>query len=439
MLSYCRLKILFLPLQRSITIKIHNVINTRYITLMRTLAIVAIGILAATAILLSCARSQDYHPDHGVPACEITQPLDSFFSALVKQNEPGMMVTIIRRDTVRYYHAFGRSRMDSMEYVSDSTIFNVADASKIFTGVAILKLIEDSVLNLDDKLSKFFPEFPTEPFSKITIRHILNHTSGLPDLRPENAAEWQQYLRKHNSVFGLDRDYRLYGDENDFIVSFMDVDTLLYEPGTQFNPDDVSYLLVAPLIEKVTGMSFPMWMRQNIFDPVGMTHTFYYVPGLRLPGMAHGYRRSDTGRPKQTFQSKDEKWDEYDYQEVDYFLTKADNGLLTTARDFRKFRLAIWDGTLISRESIETYFEPTTQTDSDNTYFGLTDYLSNANDSIKSRKSFQNSENGGFAAIVGWWPDKKVNYSIFMARNDLDRDRIIQFVDSVIISAGWLD
>ena len=213
----------------------------------------AVLLLAILPAIVSCSRRDIYRADHGVPQCEITGSLDSLFGSIFKPGEPGGIICVTRNDSVVYKTAFGMARLDSAERITDSTIFNISSASKIFTSAALLKLAELGTISLDDPLAKYFPEFPENIFKKITIRHILTHSSGLPDMRPLNMEQWNRYLTCHNSVFGHDKDYRLYGTEDEHMQIFQNLDTVAFEAGTHYQRDDPAYILVAPLIERITG------------------------------------------------------------------------------------------------------------------------------------------------------------------------------------------
>ena len=394
-------------------------------------------IITLVSAVESCSNSNVYRADHGVPPCEITAAFDSIFTPMLPADCPGAIVTVMRGDSIVYNHAYGLARLDSVERVTDSTIFNISSASKLVTGVAIMKLVENGQLSLDDSLSKFFPEFPRRYFDRIKVRHVLSHTSGLPDLRPTNRNEWMEYLERNASTFGFDRDYRLYGTEREHMQTFVNLDTMLFEPGTHYDRRDISYILIAPLIERVTGQKFGKWMKANIFDPAGMTESFYYQAGMRTPRMAHGYRQADTSRPEITFRSSDGRWDEYDYNESEYFLTKADRGVFCSSRDFMRFRRALANNSLISAESLETILTPVTDTGIPYVGFGVSTAVATLPD--MPRKSYHLNQNGGFSVITCWWPDKDVSYLVFCTRNDIDQRPLMAKVDSIIASVGWLD
>ena len=95
----------------------------------------------------------------------------------------------------------------------------------MFSTAALMKLCEEGQITLDDRLSDYFPEFPADIFSKITVRDVLSHTSGLPDLRPRTAEEWDKYTRTNQSIFCKREDYRLYSTDKEHVQIIRDLTT----------------------------------------------------------------------------------------------------------------------------------------------------------------------------------------------------------------------
>ncbi len=411
----------------------------RYKTNLRKSFYVVAGLVGLAAIIVqACRHNDNYRADHGVPPCEITAPLDSLFGGMFDAGAPGAIITVMRGDTIVYNHAFGLARLDSAERITDSTLFNLASASKLFSAVALLKLCEDGKISLDDSLSKYFPEFAGDFFNDINIRHILTHSSGLPDLRPVGHDAWAKYSDNHYTVFGTGKDYRLYGTENEHMQTFQRLDTIAFVPGTHYQRNDPAYILVAPLIERVTGEKFDDWMSENIFKPAGLKETFYYAPGERRPRLAHGYALATPHtKSSGSFISEDGRWTEFDYGEADYFLTKADRGACSSAREVMQFKRALYSGKLIDTASLRDMKRPYVVTDVPHVCFGLGTAL--RLDEGMPVKSYHMNNNGGFSAIEGSWPDCGLHYVVLSSRNDWDQREVMAAIDSVLIAKGWVN
>lgn len=393
----------------------------------RLLAVVA----GAALICYGCSKiTSDYRADHGVPPCEYTAPLDSLFTPLFGDDEPGAIVMVMRNDTIIYDHAYGMVRLDSAERITDSTMFNIASASKAFSAVAIMKLQEQGLLKLDDPLTKFFPEFKAPFYKEISIRDVLTHSTGLPDLRPLNMNEWKKYIGRHHSVFGTGRDYRLYGGENEHMKVFRDLDTLSYRTGTRTLHDDPAFILIVPLVERLTGKDFDIWMDDNLFEPAGMTDTYYRNAGVPLPRTCHAYRRPQNDARPNVFRTADGKWEEYDYGEAEFFLTKADRGAYSSGRDFMRWNKALYGGKIISQASLDSINTPRVPTEVEGVNYGYANVVRNV-DGLK--KVYHINDNGGYSVVEAAFPEKNLFYIILANRADWDRSKITAQVDSILL------
>lgn len=397
-----------------------------------------VAVLITVALLVSwaCGKSPvtteyiDPYAD-GV----LTAPLDSVFHNIFHDGEPGASVFVMQNDSLIYARSFGVANFITGEMMTDSTIINLASISKIFSATALLKLAEEGKINLDDCISKYFPEFPPQVFDKITIRHILSHSSGLPDLRPRDNAEWKNYLSNYESVFGFGTDYRLYGTENEHILVFRNVNSTEFEPGHHFQLNDPGYIIVAPLIERVTGVPFNKWMRKNIFDPSGAKNIFYYTPGQEYEGLAHGYRRATT-EARKTYRTPDNKWEEFDYGETEFFLTKADRGAYASACALEKWIRALYSGKIISEASIRDMMIPEVPSDIPFTSYGLGTAV--RMEPGMPVKSYHLNSNGGFTCVEVTWPETNLHYIILSNRNDWNPRQVMESVDALLYSNNML-
>lgn len=392
----------------------------------------------ATAMLTfwACSRRDNTDYSQSLPETAITGALDSLFSTIFTPDGPGAIVIVMHDDTLLYRHAYGYADLEKGTRISDSTLFNLSSASKIFTSVALMKLVEEGKLNLDDSLSKYFPELPKRFFDKITIRHILTHSSGLPDLRPRNNDEWDAYLKSHKSVFGFGNDYRLYGSDNEHMQVFLNLDSVDFEPGTHYQHNDPGYILVAPLIERITGENFDSWMQRNMFDRAELKNVFYLTPGAPTMLTAHGYRIADPDTKRKTYQTDSDKWEEYDYGESEFFLTKADRGVYASAREFFKWKKALHNGVIISDSSLHAIGSQYVPTNIENVCYGLgTAVLCETG---YPAKKYHSSANGGFAIAEGTWTDARLHYLVFSNRNDWDRRAVTAAIDSIFKAKGLL-
>lgn len=393
--------------------------------------------LAAIAALICAVDSCSTPAETSLPDCEITAQVDSLFSTIfTSPAEPGGVVMIYRNDTLVYNRSFGSADLQRNIPISDSTVFNISAATKTFSAVAIMKLQEKGLLSLDDSLSKFFPDFPSKIFDKITIRHILTHNTGLPDKRPRTADQWNEYIKTNQSPFGYGPDYLLYGREEELTSFFKTVDSLISEPGSRYEYQNAPYLLIPTIVERVTGKSYEAWMKQNIFKPAGLQETDYYDPAKPHRLMAHAYAPANRDNTDGRFRSKDGRWVEQDYGETEFFLTRADQGVCTSPKEFSKWIQALYKGQIISRKSLDEVNRPVVDTDVDSIQYGLGLFVQDI--TSKPYKVFHNRNNGGFSIFEAVFPSQHLYYLIFSNRSDWDRYHTAKAMDSILMSHKWL-
>ncbi len=200
---------------------------------------------------------------------------DRITSLLESRNFNGN-VLIARHGIVYYNRSFGYANFRSETPLNDTTAFQVASIGKTFTASAVLLLYHRGLLELDDYVVKHISEFP---YPKITIRHLLTHTSGLQNYM------WLIENRWRSTSFPTNEDML-----NLFIQHTLPVN---FQPGQRFDYSNTGYAFLALLIERVSGKSYSEFIQNEIFDPVGMRHSFANDLGnpVEFENKAYGYRR----------------------------------------------------------------------------------------------------------------------------------------------------
>ncbi len=205
------------------------------------------------------------------------------------------------------------------------TSFHLASTSKPFTGVAVMKLVEAGKISLDNDIISYFSGFP---YSGITVRHLLTHRSGLPNYLyfMDDKEKWDQSAMPSNQ------------DVLDFLIKHQPDKTAI--PGRRFQYCNTNYVLLALIIEKVTGKSFPQYMKETIFEPLGMKNTFVYT-------------RSDSAGAIMSYKPSGAVWsnDKYEY-------TYGDKNIYSTPRDLFKWDSALYQNNFISKAALDSSFVP---------------------------------------------------------------------------------
>ncbi len=216
-----------------------------------------------------------------VKAQQIADRLDSLIFALHGRGQfnGGILVSVGGRKV--YEKADGKADLEKNEDFTTSTPCYLASLSKQFTAMGIMMLEEKKLLDFNDPLSKYFPEFPSYA-QTVTIQHLLNHTSGIIDYES----------------LGIDHPGLTNKDVFDKLIK---QPSLRFKPGDKYEYSNSGYVLLAMIVEKASGMSFSEFMEKNIFQPLNMINSFVYDRSTaKIKSRAKGYGKfydvSDYGR-----------------------------------------------------------------------------------------------------------------------------------------------
>lgn len=341
----------------------------------------------------------------------VREKTDSLLTSLYHPGEPGAVVLILKGDSVVFEKGYGIADMDSQSAIDGNTFFNIASVSKQFSAVALLMLAQEGKLSLDDNLEKWFPEFNSPLMKRINLRHLLSHTSGIPDTRARD-----------------NREFVLYSTDKESYAYIGNLKELSFEPGTKYEYMNPTFQLMYTIIERASGISFDNFMKSRIFDPAGMEHTTYFEDGKLIPNMAHGYR----------YNKENKSFEQFDYGEESFFATKADGGIYTSVREFVKWELALRSDILISEELRNIAHSPKIAIDEiPNTSYGYGWFIEKREGFPE--KVYHTGNNGGFQIFAGRFPEKKILYLIFANRDDKNREEYVEKLDNILKRAGWFN
>jgi CubicO group peptidase (beta-lactamase class C family) len=200
--------------------------------------------------------------------------LDNFIKKQVKDDRFSGAVLVAQKGKPIFKEAYGyASKRYNIENQVD-TKFNLGSINKFFTMVTYLLLKEQGKVDFDDKVGKHLPDFPKEIATKVTISHLLNHTSGLGDYFND---KFQASMGNLRSI-------------DDFINLFIDK-PLLFEPGEQNSYSNAGFALLGKIIEVITGKSYYEYVKEVIFNPLKMINTDHYELDSLTPNLATGYTK----------------------------------------------------------------------------------------------------------------------------------------------------
>ena len=200
------------------------------------------------------------------------QFVDSLFSAYRGSTVPGASVVVITDGRVLLRRAYGMADLERRVAATPETDYRLASVSKQFTAMAVMLLATGGKLRYDQPVRDFLPELPAAA-QPVTIRHLLNHTSGLvdyEDLVPES------------------RTAQL--DDRDVLGLLAGKDSVYFPAGSQYRYSNSGYVLLGLIVARASGLSFPEFVRTRIFQPLGMSATVAHVEGSdTVPRRAYGY------------------------------------------------------------------------------------------------------------------------------------------------------
>ncbi len=277
------------------------------------LTVLALAALFVTARLPATAKTQ-------------SQKAAGLLDGLTKANNSGLAVLVAQNGRILFEKGYGLADREHNVPITPLTTFRIASVTKQFTAVAILKLQEEGKLSIGDKLSKYIPDFPRG--DEVTLRQLLTHTSGI-------------YNYNKTGYFAL-------GATNPTtipaIIGTIEEHPYDFDPGTKWSYDNSGYLLLGYIVEKVSRKSYADFLRENFFQPLGMTNTGVYHAHLGLPHEALGYSLSRNGLQRAF--NWDPTW------------TGGNGALYSTVEDLYRWNEGIFNGRVLGAASLDAAFTP---------------------------------------------------------------------------------
>jgi CubicO group peptidase (beta-lactamase class C family) len=243
-------------------------------------------------------------------------------STLLRTNFNGSIL-VAKNGTIVYEKYIGFSDPRVKDSITAETSTQIASTSKTFTSAAILRLVSEGKLQLDDSVAKFFPGFS---YPDVTVKTLLNHRSGLPEyLYFFEKQKWNRNtLITNNDVV------------NNLITQ---KPTRAFRPDARFDYCNTNFVLLASIVEKVTGQTFPNYMKTTFFEPLQMNHTFVYSPTTDSSQVTKSYNWDGRAWPM-------------DFSDGPY----GDKNIYSTPRDLLKWDQALYNGQVLEQKLLDTAF-----------------------------------------------------------------------------------
>lgn len=253
----------------------------------------------------------------------LAQKIEAILDAEYPADEPGVAVIVVDDGEVVYRGARGLADMENGLPLTPDSVFRLGSITKQFTAAAIMLLVEREELSLDDPLTKFIPDYPTNG-ETVTVEHLLTHTSGIVS---------------YTGIPGyMATEVRKDLTTDELIDVFKGLETE-FSPGEEWKYNNSGYVLLGAIIERVSGQSYEEFIEENIFDPLGMDNSYYGSHSRLIPHRARGY----AGGPG--------NWGNAPY--LSMTQPHAAGSLLSTVDDLAKWDAALFGGKLLKPSSVE--------------------------------------------------------------------------------------
>ncbi|HMQ68675.1 MAG TPA: serine hydrolase [Ignavibacteria bacterium] len=269
------------------------------------------------------------------------QYIDSLANAFYPSAEPGLSLLISKNGIPLFVKTYGLSDIKDQDPITADNVFAIGSMSKQFTAVGILMLANEGKLNLSDNIKIYLPQYNTHG-KEITIKQCLTHSSGILSFTEKEGFD---------SLFTM----TLSKDE---MIGFFENDDLLFEPGSDFSYSNSGYLILGMIIEKISGMDYNDFIRKNIFEPAGMTNSYFYGEENMIPVKAIGYDGRDSSTYKETSQFYN-GW------------TKGAGNIKSCVNDLLLWNNFLINGKLIPEDLIQEAFTPNILSGGVNSNYGF--------------------------------------------------------------------
>jgi CubicO group peptidase (beta-lactamase class C family) len=303
----------------------------------------------------------------------------------------------MKDDKIVFQKSYGIINIDIKQNITASSNFNICSLTKQFTAVAILQLAEKNKLTLNDKLSRFFPDMNKKVADVVTVKELLTHSSGIVD----------HY--DYTNTTGM-----MHAHNIDVYKAIKNVDSTYFIPGTKFRYSNTAYCLLALIIEKLSGLNYNEYMKENIFKPAGMMHTIIWNENVPVNNEVTGY----------DLDSASHSFNVAGPDESIFFSTEGDGGVYTSINDYIKWFQALQSSKIFSKSITDQARSMQFIIDKEKKVGYGFGWFIDKNDS--QEKVYHSGSNGGFRTYSFTIPSKNILIVILSNRDDIDLEKLVQ-------------
>lgn len=252
---------------------------------------------------------------------ELEQEISAFLTELYPDNEPGISVILAQGDEILYRDGHGMANLEHNISISPDMVFRLGSLTKQMTTASIMMLEEEGHLQVDDPITRFFPDYPTHGYT-ITLRHLMTHTSGIIDFLA--IAEFPEIVKE--DITALD------------VIDFFKNQPMNFAPGEAWSYTNSGYVMLGAIIEKISGQSYEEFIQSRIFTPLGMDNTYHGDFKRIIPNRVVGYEMGAAGYENSAYLSMT--------------IPGAAGAIISNVDDLLTWNRALFGGEVVSQESL---------------------------------------------------------------------------------------
>ena len=286
------------------------------------LLLVVIGVLYQNSVKLNGEVVRNPESQAPVTESELEQEISSFLSDLYPSDGPGVSTILARGDEVLYRNGHGIANIEHNISINPDMVFRLGSLTKQFTTASIMMLKEAGELQIDDPITRFFPDYPTLGYT-ITLRHLMTHTSGIIDFL---AIPGFSEIAKRD-LTALD------------IIDFFKNQPMSFAPGEAFSYSNSGYVMLGAIIEQISGQSYEDFIQERIFTPLSMDNSYHGDFKTIIPNRVTGYERGADGLENSDYLSMT--------------IPGAAGAIISNVDDLLTWNTALFGGEIVSLESLE--------------------------------------------------------------------------------------
>ncbi|ANF51484.1 serine hydrolase [Chryseobacterium glaciei] len=241
------------------------------------------------------------------------------------KNGPGGVFMVTQKGKNLYKKAFGKANLELEVNMTPENVFQIGSMTKQFTAVAVLILEDQGKLNVNDPISKYIKDYPSG--DKITIHHLLTHTSGIKDFTK---------MKSLSSIAQKEM-------KPEMMVDFFKNEPVDFILGEKFDYNNSGYVVLGYIIELVSGDSYENFIKKNIFEKSGMSHSYYATDRQIIPKRAYGYHKKEHGYVNKTI--------------INFSVPFSSGSLMSTVDDMVKWQNALNQNALLSSKELKKAFQ----------------------------------------------------------------------------------